>query len=116
MMVPFLNLKIVMHTILYADICVYLLLHLTQQVHHDHSSFSISVSNSDSTTGTRHHQLVCHITICQRVKKKKKDDKYFVTDTQTCQHMQTKLLTRSDTVPHHCHRTHNLQVFGLQFG
>lgn len=30
--------------------------------------------------------------------------------------MRTELLTRADTVPHHCHRTHNLQVFGFQFG
>lgn len=55
-----------MHNIVYADIHVYLLLHLTQQVHHGHSSFSISVSNSESATGARHHQLVRHITICQK--------------------------------------------------
>ncbi len=58
-----LNLKIEMQAILE---CIYLLLHLTQQVHHDHSSFSISVSNSDSTTSTRHHQLIRYIAICQK--------------------------------------------------
>lgn len=75
-----LNLKIVMQAIL---ACIYLLLHLTQQVHHDHSSFSVSVSNSDSTTSTRHHQLVRYIAICQK-NTKLKSDPYLAIDTQTC--------------------------------
>ncbi len=107
-----LKLKIVMQAIL---ACIYLLLHLTQQVHHDHSSFSISVSNSDSTTSTRHHQLVRYIAICQK-NTKLKSDPYLAIDTQTGPRMHTKLLTRSDTVSHHCHCTNHLQVFGLQFG
>lgn len=48
------------------NVFVYLLFHLTKQVHHDHPSFSICVSNTDATTGTRHYQLICDITICQK--------------------------------------------------
>lgn len=40
-----------------------LLLHLTEQVNHHHPSLSVGVPNSNSATGTRHHQLVSHVAV-----------------------------------------------------